>query len=58
MSVLIFAMIQDQALVASKISKHYLIETKENSPGHKQVVGSFKIFSNYIGNRLFVPAGS
>ena len=41
-SVLIFAMIQDQALVASK-SKHYLIETKENSTGHKQVVGSFKI---------------
>ena len=34
---LIFAMIQDQALVASK---HYLIETKENSPGDKQVVGS------------------
>ena len=44
--VLILAMIQDQALVASKISKHYLIETKENSPGHKQVVGSFKILQN------------
>ena len=43
MSVLIFAMIQDQALVASK---HYLIETKENSPGDKQVVGSFKILKN------------
>ena len=42
-SVLIFAMIQDQALVASK---HYLIETKENSPGHKQVVVSFKILKN------------
>ena len=37
-SVLILAMIQDQALVASKRSKHYLVETKE-----KQVVGSFKI---------------
>ena len=45
-SVLIFAMIQDQALVASKKRKHYLIETKENSPGHKQVVGSFKILKN------------
>ena len=45
MSVLIFAMIQDQALVASK-SKHYLIETKENSSGDKQVVGSFKILKN------------
>ena len=39
-SVLILAMIQDQALVASK---HYLVETNENSPGDKQVVGSFKI---------------
>ena len=47
-SVLILAMIQDQALVASKISKHYLIETKENSPGHKQVVGSFKILKIHI----------
>ena len=27
-------------------SKHYLIETKENSPGDKQVVGSFKILKN------------
>ena len=33
-------MIQDHALVASK---YYLVETKENSPGHKQVVESFKI---------------
>ena len=40
MSVLILAMIQDHALVASK---YYLVETKENSPGHKQVVESFKI---------------
>ena len=40
MSVLILAMIQDHALVASK---YYLVETKENSPGQKQVVESFKI---------------
>ena len=35
-SVLILAMIQDQALVAAKRrTKHYLVETKEKSPGHK-----------------------
>ena len=35
-SVLILAMIQDQALVAAKQrTKHYLVETKEKSPGHK-----------------------
>ena len=45
-SVLILAMIQDQALVASKRSKHYLVETKE-----KQVVGSMdrsKYFNIHI----------
>ena len=40
-SVLILAMIQDQALVASKRSKHYLVGKK--SPGHKKVGGSIKI---------------
>ena len=40
-SVLILAMIQDQALVASKRSKHYLVGKK--SPGHKKVGGSFKM---------------
>ena len=40
-SVLIFAMIQDQALVASK---HYLIETNENSPGDKQEDNGWEIF--------------
>ena len=43
MSVLILAMIQDQALVASKRSKHYLVGKKEKSPGHKKVGGSFKM---------------
>ena len=42
-SVLILAMIQDQALVASKRSKHYLVGKKEKSPGHKKVGGSFKM---------------
>ena len=47
MSVLILAMIQDQALVAAKRrTKHFMVETKEKSPGHKQVVGSFKILQN------------
>ena len=40
-SVLILAMIQDQALVASK---HYLIETNENSPGDKQEDNGWEIF--------------
>ena len=40
-SVLILAMIQDQALVASKQSKHYLVGKK--SPGHEKVGGSFKM---------------
>ena len=40
-SVLILAIIQDQALVASKRSKHYLVGKK--SPGHKKVGGSIKI---------------
>jgi len=35
------AMIQDQALVASKRSKHYLVETKEKSQGHKQKHGDY-----------------
>ena len=50
MSVLILEM--NQALVASKRSKHYLIETKENSAGHKQVVGLFKIHISLIYNNL------
>ena len=38
MSVLILAMIQDQALVAAKRrTKHYLVETKEKSPGHSSI---------------------
>ena len=40
-SVLILAMIQDQVLVASKRSKHYLVGKK--SPGRKKVGGSFKM---------------
>ena len=51
-SVLILAIIQDQALVASKRSKHYLIETKEKSPGQEQVVGLFKIHISLIYNNL------
>ena len=53
-SVLILAMIQDQALVAAKRSKHYLVETKGKSQGHKQVVGLFKIHISFTNSHCIV----
>ena len=52
MSVLILEM--NQALVASKRSKHYLVETKEKSQGHKQVVGLFKIHISFTNSHCIV----
>ena len=50
-SVLIFAMLQDQALVASK-SKHYLIETKEKPStswrGKSRVWNDFELLRGWI----------